>query len=186
MKKTIKHIDMVAILVKPGQDIIGGLTPESAHLWHMATGVSGEIGELLENLVLGDTTENLVEEFGDTEFYHQAIATALNFDTLDEAQWDEVPHTNIFIQLHLAVSGAALLDAAKKYAIYVKPLNRAEVVEQAGRVRYLLSRLYHNYGVTRVQALAHNVDKLYTSKKARYGKGKYSDKQAQARADKQE
>lgn len=182
--KTITHIDMVAKLVKPGQDIIDGLTPESAHLWHMGTGVSGEIGELLENLLEIGSHENRVEEFGDIEFFHQAIATSLKFDTMAESKWDTCPHSNIHIQLHLAISGAALLDAIKKYAVYVKPLHRAEAVEQAGRVRYLLGRLYHSYGVTRTEALAGNVNKLFTSKKARYGSGKYSDKQAQDRADK--
>jgi hypothetical protein len=43
-----EHQEMVQVLKKDGQDIINELTPELAHLLHMAVGVSGEAGELLD------------------------------------------------------------------------------------------------------------------------------------------
>ena len=74
---------MVEALCKPGHDIIMELTADKAHALHMAVGISGESGELLdcikkhtmynrpidrENLV-----ENLVEELGDIEFYLEGL-----------------------------------------------------------------------------------------------------------------
>ena len=44
----INFKDMVAALVKPGEDIVQSLTAEKANVWHLATGVSGEAGELLD------------------------------------------------------------------------------------------------------------------------------------------
>lgn len=40
--------DMVQGLAKSGDKIISQLSPEMAHLWHMATGVAGEAGELID------------------------------------------------------------------------------------------------------------------------------------------
>ena len=46
--KDIKHSDMVAGLAKDGEAIIASMTGESAHALHMAVGISGEAGELLD------------------------------------------------------------------------------------------------------------------------------------------
>lgn len=77
-----QHADLVLALAKPGQDIIDSLTPDKAHILHMAVGVSGEAGELLDavkKLVIynkpmtKEARENLVEELGDLEFYMQGL-----------------------------------------------------------------------------------------------------------------
>lgn len=76
---SVTHPELVAALVKPGHDIIDSLTPEMAHLWHMATGVSGEAGELTDcikkHTIYGKSLdrENLIEELGDLEFYVEGI-----------------------------------------------------------------------------------------------------------------
>jgi hypothetical protein len=44
----MNYTHMVKVLAKPGADIVASLTPETAHLLHMAVGVSGEAGELLD------------------------------------------------------------------------------------------------------------------------------------------
>ncbi len=73
------HALMVNRLAKPGAAIITDLTPESAHLLHMAIGVSGEAGELLDcikkHAIYGKELDlvNLEEELGDLEFYIQGI-----------------------------------------------------------------------------------------------------------------
>ena len=80
---TIRFEDMVAALVKSGQDIIDTLTPEKMHTIHMAIGVSGEAGELLDavkkyviyNKVLDRV--NVVEELGDLEFYMEGLRQGL-------------------------------------------------------------------------------------------------------------
>ncbi len=114
----ISHPDMVKALVKDGEDIIVSLTPASAHAWHMATGVAGEAGELL--------------------------------------------------------------DAVKKHAIYNKPLDRANVIEELGDLEFYMEGLRQGLGISREETLAGNIAKL----SVRYAGLQYSDAAAQARADK--
>lgn len=74
-----KHSKMVATLCKPGFKILGDITPAQLDLWHMATGVSGEAGELLDavkkHVVYQKEIdrENVTEELGDLEFYMEGV-----------------------------------------------------------------------------------------------------------------
>lgn len=113
------YSDMVCALAKPGMDIMTGLTPQRAHVLHMAVGISGESGELL--------------------------------------------------------------DAIKKYTIYGKPLDRENVVEELGDLEFYMEGLRAAFNITRSETLTANKYKLLGK---RYASGKYSDEQAQARADK--
>jgi NTP pyrophosphatase (non-canonical NTP hydrolase) len=119
MSRTIEidHARMVAALIKPGEALLGDLTPESAHLLHMAVGVSGEAGELL--------------------------------------------------------------DAIKKHAVYRKPIDRENVVEELGDLEFYMAGLRLALGITRSETLQQNVSKL----SVRYAAG-YSNDAAQQRADK--
>lgn len=80
----VTHAEMVRALVKPGQDISDYLSPEAADLWHGATGISGEAGELLDavkkhvvyNKILN--RENIIEELGDLEFYMEQVRQNLD------------------------------------------------------------------------------------------------------------
>jgi NTP pyrophosphatase (non-canonical NTP hydrolase) len=83
---------MVRALVKPGAKITDQLTAEQADLWHGATGVSGEAGELLDavkkHVVYQKDLdrENVIEELGDLEFYMEQIRQNLGItreETLD-------------------------------------------------------------------------------------------------------
>lgn len=75
----VDYADMVRKLNKPGQDIIDSLTPEKAQLLHMACGVAGEGGELLDaikkHVIYGKPIdiENVVEELGDLEFFMEGV-----------------------------------------------------------------------------------------------------------------
>lgn len=73
-----------------------------------------------------------------------------------------------------------LVDAIKKYVVYNKALDRANVIEELGDLEFYMERIRQNIGVTREQTLAACIDKLGV----RYKDG-YSDKAAQERADKQ-
>lgn len=79
----INFKDMVAALVKPGEDIVQSLTTEKANVWHLATGVSGEAGELLDAIkkhVIYNKPldhENVIEELGDMMFYMEGLMQAL-------------------------------------------------------------------------------------------------------------
>jgi len=74
---------MVSNLVKSGEDILQELTPEQAHLLHMAVGASGESGELLDAIKKYTIYQkeldliNVIEEIGDIYFYLQGIEAAL-------------------------------------------------------------------------------------------------------------
>lgn len=80
---SINFQDMVHVLAKPGADIIATLTPEKAHMLHMAVGVSGEAGELLDAVKKAVVynkpldRENVVEELGDLEFYMEGLRAGL-------------------------------------------------------------------------------------------------------------
>lgn len=85
---------------------------------------------------------------------------------------------------HMAtgVSGEAgeLLDAIKKHVIYQKPLDVENVKEELGDMLFYMSNLMQSVGLSFEEVLQHNVDKL----SVRYSNGKYSNQQAQERADK--
>lgn len=75
--------EMVASLSKPGEQIKNELTPKQAHLLHMAVGISGEAGELLDAVKKHaiyqkslDIT-NVVEELGDLEFFMEGLRATL-------------------------------------------------------------------------------------------------------------
>lgn len=88
--------------------------------------------------------------------------------------------------LHMTVgaSGEAgeLLDAIKKWVIYQKPLDRANVVEELGDIEFYLQGLRQGLGITRQETIDANIAKL----SKRYHTGGYTDAQAQERADKPE
>ena len=83
MSQRPTHTQLVAALAKPGADVLTGLTPESAHLLHMAVGVSGEAGELLDAVKKASIyckpidRANVIEELGDLEFYMEGLRAGL-------------------------------------------------------------------------------------------------------------
>ena len=111
---------MAQDLSKSGAEIAAKLTESEADLWHMATGVSGEAGELL--------------------------------------------------------------DTIKKHVVYKRELDRENVVEELGDLRFYMAGIMNRLGITEEEILAHNNAKL----SKRYAAGSYSNEQATARADKAE
>jgi NTP pyrophosphatase (non-canonical NTP hydrolase) len=85
--------------------------------------------------------------------------------------------------LHAAVgvSGEAgeLLDAVKKNWAYNKPLDRENIVEELGDLRFYMQHMMNLLNITDHEVIKHNLEKL----QKRYAEG-YSDKAAQERADK--
>lgn len=80
---TISHSDMVRALVKPGEQIAEEINAEDAHLMHMAVGISGEAGELLDAIKKQVIyrkeldRQNVIEELGDLEFYMEGLRQGL-------------------------------------------------------------------------------------------------------------
>lgn len=81
--------EMVKALAKPGNDIAENITGEEAHLIHMAIGVCGEAGELLDaikkHVIYKKPLDlaNVVEELGDLEFYLEGLRSALEINRLE-------------------------------------------------------------------------------------------------------
>tara|TARA_R110000824_G_scaffold791_1_gene4810 strand:- start:888 stop:1319 length:432 start_codon:yes stop_codon:yes gene_type:complete len=83
------HAEMVQALSKDGEEIINSLTPQSAHLWHMASALCGEAGELFDAVKKSVIYEkdldmaNVIEELGDIEFYMEGIRASLEVTRLE-------------------------------------------------------------------------------------------------------
>lgn len=92
--------------------------------------------------------------------------------------------SEILDALHGAVgiSGEAgeLLDALKKVWVYNKPMDRKNVVEELGDLRFYMQHLMNVLDITEQEVIEANVQKL----QVRYAAG-YSDAAAQARVDKE-
>lgn len=77
------HAEMVSALVADPQKILDRLSPEALNLLHMAVGISGEAGEILDavkKLAIYDKpldVENVIEELGDLEFYMEGLRQAV-------------------------------------------------------------------------------------------------------------
>ena len=83
MENTTQHKKMVSALAKPGEDILATLTPESCHIWHMASCIPSEAGEVFDavkkHVIYGKELDrnHVIEELGDLEFYMEGLRQAL-------------------------------------------------------------------------------------------------------------
>ncbi len=81
--KQISHSELVKALVKPGQQIRDELTAADANLLHMAVGICGEAGELIDavkkRVIYRKELDraNVIEELGDLEFYMEGMRQEL-------------------------------------------------------------------------------------------------------------
>ncbi|AVJ51808.1 nucleotide pyrophosphohydrolase [Pantoea phage vB_PagS_Vid5] len=87
----------------------------------------------------------------------------------------------------MGIAGEAgeLVDAIKKHVFFGKELDKENVVEELGDILFYLEAMAQLLNVSKMQLMAHNVDKLLTGDKARHKSGTYSDEAQVARADKQ-
>ena len=80
------HREFVRNLCKPGSVIAEELTPEDCHRLHMAIGISGEAGELLDAVKKATIyrkpldVANIVEECGDLLFYIAGMLDSIGVD----------------------------------------------------------------------------------------------------------
>lgn len=77
----------VASKCKSGQHILTSLTPEKCHLWHMASCIPGEAGELFDQVkkyliynkpITEEQMKEVSKEMGDILFYIQGLINGLN------------------------------------------------------------------------------------------------------------
>jgi len=179
-----EHHHMVSVLAKSGADILTSLTPVNCHLLHMAVGISGEAGEVLECVCSpnGVDVANLIEELGDIEFYVEGLrqgARISRFETVT-APIDGIIYDNT--GTHVSVSASQILDLVKKTVIYNKPLNRDALMSALSSLELGMQILRDNHTLIRDEILLVNIAKL----SVRYKGMTYTDTAAQTRADKQE
>lgn len=200
---------MVKQLVKPGEQIKDQLTAEECHMLHMAIGVAGEAGELLEHIQLDQLVADdvyadggIVEESGDYYFYWVDLANVL-------LGWDE-PLEDLNLKdsqipvlgfeglrdlaVELSVKSCAVLDLVKKICIYRKTLNdpvdkkvpdvliKDKLAEYLVVCRLAIFSIHTSRGVDVKDVLKHNQNKLALRYGAQY---QYTDTKAQDRADKE-
>ena len=173
-----QHKDMVVRLAKPGEDILASLTPEKCHLWHMGTGVVGEVIECLEGVMNADA-ENVKEELGDSLFYLEGLRNTI----CPERDIKDVPsdEEGLIIPEAIILVGR-ILDKLKKVVAYNKEVDRFDLGNDILMMKHLLHQMIGRAGFTVEEVLQHNIDKLDGK---RYKDG-YSDAAAKERADKEE
>lgn len=159
-----------------------------ADLMHAAIGIAGECGEVLE----AKDRINLFEEFGDIEFYVEALKQrlarygyAIDFDANGTPYRQSPPDFLVTdYRISMVIAGCSILDAVKKCWIYNDREPKMEMI--APHIHCLedcLQFAYDSNGVLQEEIRFGNQVKLI-GKDGRYKTGKYSDEQALARADK--
>jgi len=85
---------MVSALKKSGNDIVKTITGTQADLLHMAVGVVGEAGELIDavkkHVIYGKELDrdNMIEELGDIEFFMEGIRQILGISRKETLDWN--------------------------------------------------------------------------------------------------
>ena len=93
---------------------------------------------------------------------------------------DTAPNMMNHAVMGVAGEAGELIDAIKKHTVYGKPLDRTNVIEELGDLRFYMQALQNILGITESELLQHNADKLAK----RYQGLRYTDKAAIDRADK--
>lgn len=175
---------MSDLMTIPYPLFVGGLftkpTDRPGRMMHAAIGIVGEVHELLD----ADCRGNMIEEAGDLRFYIQAARNTDNEVDEHYAACEQEPYEG---SLSVEACRACLrhhanevLDMAKKWWVYEKPLNPFGFASDLHQLELALSVYLRFMGITDEQVERHNREKL----SKRYPGGKYTNEAAQARADK--
>ena len=114
---------------------------------------------------------------GDIEYLRYDAFIGLLFKQMFDPKLD-------MIHAAIGISGEAgeLLDAVKKHWVYNKPLDRENVVEELGDLRFYIQAMMNLLHISEQEVLQGNANKL----SVRYKGLVYTDQAAQDRADKKE
>lgn len=170
---------MVASMAKP-------MGSPAADMLHMAIGMSGEHGEMMQ----AGSRENFLEECGDLEFYFEGLSQCLKkgYDgifNVDDPRNLRITLGNVHYNLQTLT--ADILDLCKKPWVYnTREPKYLELYDLMFTLRNNLLFLYKVSGTNLDEIIFGNQVKLKGTpdQKGRYASGTYSDEQAQARADK--
>jgi len=138
-----------------------------------------EMAERIETFLAGQG--EAVRSSDNNRPTHQQLVAALQKPG-DAILSQLTPHKADLLHMAIGVCGEAgeLGDAIKRHAIYGKPLDRANVVEELGDLEFYMEGTRRVVGITREETLEANIDKL----SVRYEGLVYSDQRAIDRADK--
>lgn len=196
MKVAIEHQQMVTTLAKDGSAILASMTSAGVHCLHMAVGVAGEAGELLEATGIPSNRKHVIEELGDYEFYMEGLRQGYHIDRPEVIELITQQHKDVNIKnvsyikvvtRSLAIDSSNILDLVKKVVIYNKDIELTKMRNFMAEVEYVLDAIRQHYNVSRDEVLSYNINKLVKGDgkmKPRYEGGNYSDEAAQQRADK--
>lgn len=183
MNQLVTYDAMVAALfnAKPNHVMDGRM--------HAAIGIIGEVIEILG----AHSPANLIEEFGDLEFYLEAYCQQADLiyrrGGIAQASMDYLLQSANNLTAHasqhedtLLYAAGDLLDYTKKIWVYHKDPQPLEdgIVALLGKIHGALTALYTSMEITREQVLRLNQEKLA----ARFPDGVYTNYHAQARLDK--
>jgi hypothetical protein len=197
-KKEITHPELVQMLAKPGDEIISSLTPERAHLWHMATGLIGEAMEvylhIIRNGVVAEDKE-VLGELGDCAFFIEGFVSVMRVHGEEDGygiinrNHSDVQNSRrelVLKSAHLFLAYVTELhNLVKKVATYNTDIS-PELVEKISAslngCRTFLHDLACLFDFSMDEVKEANIKKLYTGEDARYAEG-YSDEAAKQRED---
>lgn len=108
--------------------------------------------------------------------------TMIRYDQFVEALFKRESFKEMALHAALGVCGEAgeLGDAIKKHVVYGKSIDRDNLVEELGDLRFFIQAVQNLYGITETEVLQTNGYKLAK----RYNGLNYSDEAARLRADK--
>ena len=163
----VTHPVMVKALAKDGAEIVKTLSPETADLWHAATGVATETAEILEAVsVVTKTTpldrENMIEELGDMEFYIEQARQNVGLSR-DDTLPGFVPSgatAPVSGAVMLAIAGGQFLDLVKKRVIYNKEISKDAFMNALRKIEVAMAALRRATNITYEQTIAANIYKL--------------------------
>lgn len=121
----MNYNDFVRALCKPGNDIVREITPADANMMHMAIGISGEAGELLDAIKKAVIYRkpldiyNVREECGDLLFYITGMLEAIG-SNIDEVIQENVDKLSLRYQSLSFSNHAAIQRADKDHGSEIK------------------------------------------------------------------
>jgi len=168
--RDMRYTHFVKTLIKPAEIIYLELTREKTNLLHMAVGLAGESGEVLEAVLHTrmHNRETLIKELGDYEFYLEGLRQCIDYQKISVPDRSRSsPATD------LTLHTLSILEHVKKVVINGHLINDQLINEQLVYIESCLSdiRAYNIYGlITHTEVINANINKL----KTRYD-GLYSD-----------
>jgi phosphoribosyl-ATP pyrophosphohydrolase len=175
--------EMATKLFKYGSQLLPQMTDKTMSLIHLALGVQGEMLEI----AIAPTPANLVEEFGDMEFFLFVLCVVMGYKKQDIFKLEVSDRMVGRGDMGDMIRGAESVgDILKKHTMYGKVIDELELQKSMAVMYRAMYLAYAQIGVDSNIVLRGNIDKLMGKSDSRYADGVYSDEAAINRSDKAE